>query len=209
MSLVSPETLREYLNESEVTPELVAALNRAEAVAAVRLGCRELVDRQVTERITVEREYGESVSGLSSATGLGSLRFPIVYLSDGPAREVTSMTVTIGSSVMSVLSTSRVSDTGWAVHYQFPLNMGFTVDLPYGAAFLDIEYAAGWETEDDLPFGIMQFVLAQAAQVFATPIGGVIKVRLGDNYVDLSPDAIRKQVDEYAEMLDQWARVRL
>jgi hypothetical protein len=206
MSLVQPSTLAEYVGEETVTAEMAAAIERAEAIAASRIGCRELRSRTVTETISIANEYRENLTALSTST---SLRYPMVHLSDGPARSLNSMTFTIGDNSQSVLSTATITDTGWAVRYRHPFGFGFTIDLPYDEAFIQVSYEAGWETESDLPAGIRQFVIAQATQVYATPIGGVIKVRLGDNYVDLNPAAIAKQVDQYAEMLDQWVRVRL
>lgn len=206
MSLVQPTTLAEYVGEDAATVEMAAAIERAEAIAASRLGCRELRSRTVTESITVASDYE---AGLSALSDTRIIRFPTVFLSDGPARSITSMTFTTGSVTQNINSTARITDTGWVVKYHTPFGFGFVVDLPYNEATIDIEYVAGWHTEADLPAGIRQFVLAQATQVYATPIGGVIKVRLGDNYVDLNPDAIAKQVDQYAEMLNQWARVRL
>lgn len=206
MSLVQPTTLAEYVGEDEVTVEMAAAIERAEAIAASRLGCRELRSRTVNESIAVTSDYAEGLTALSDTR---VVRFPMVFLSDGPARSINSMTFSTGNITQDISGTARITDTGWVVRYRTPFGFGFVVDLPYDEATIDIEYVAGWHTEADLPAGIRQFVLAQATQVYATPIGGVIKVRLGDNYVDLSPDAIAKQVDQYAEMLDQWVRVRL
>ena len=206
MSLVQPSTLAEYVGEDVVTVEMASALERAEAIAASRIGCRELRIRTVTERIPVQSDYMAGLSALSEVT---TLRFPVVYLSDGPARALNSMSFTVGNTTQSVVSGARITDTGWAVRYRHPFGFGFTVDLPYDEAMIDISYEAGWASESELPSGIKQFVIAQATQVYATPIGGVIKVRLGDNYVDLNPESIAKQVDQYAEMLDQWVRVRL
>jgi hypothetical protein len=206
MSLVQPATLAEYVGEDTIVPEMGAAIERAEAIAASRLGCRELRSRTITETISVVNEYDEVLSGLSTNQ---LLRFPVVFLSDGPAKLVSSMTFDIGTASRDILSTARISETGWAVRYRFPFGMGFTIDMPFVEASVTLTYEAGWRTEADLPSGIRQFVIAQATQVYATPIGGVIKVRLGDNYVDLNPAAIAKQVDQYAEMLDQWVRVRL
>ena len=206
MSLVQPSTLAEYVGEETATAEMAAAIERAEAIAASRLGCRELRSRVVTEAIPILDEYQEGLHALSTAT---TLRFPTVFLSDGPAKELVSMTFTVGSTTQDLMANARITDTGWSVRYRHPFGFGFTIDLPYDEASIDISYVAGWATEADLPAGIRQFVIAQATQVYATPIAGVIKVRLGDNYVDLNPDAIAKQVERYAEMLDQWVRVRL
>jgi hypothetical protein len=206
MSLVQATTLAEYVGEDIVTGEMAAAIQRAEAIAAARIGCRELRSRVVTETIPAQSDADSMLARLSRAE---TLTFPVVFVSDGPIRSVNSMSITTGSVTHNVLPSARVSSTGWAVRYRFPFGFGFTVDMPYLETNIDIEYVAGWHTEADLPNGIRQFIIAQATQTYATPIGGVIKVRLGDNYVDLNPDAIARQVDQYAEMLDQWVRVRL
>lgn len=206
MSLVQPSTLAEYVGEETVTAEMAAAIERAEAIAASRIGCRELRSRTVTERISIFNDYEDSIAALTSTA---TLKYPMVFLSDGPAKSLNSMTFTVGDYTRDILSTAAITDTGWAIRYRHPFGFGFTIDLPYVEAFIDVSYEAGWSTEADLPAGIRQFVIAQATQIFATPIGGIIKVRLGDNYVDLNPTAIAKQVDQYAEMLDQWVRVRL
>jgi hypothetical protein len=206
MSLVQPGTLAEYLDEEDVTSEMVAAIERAEAIAASQIGCSELRSRTVQETINIADAQEQHFSALS---GQKVIAFPQVFLSDGPARSVTSMTLRFGDQSIDLTDTARISGTGWAVRYRLPFNLGFRVDLPYDESEIDITYVAGWHHEADLPAGIRQFIIAQSTQVYATPIGGVIKVRLGDNYVDLNPEAIRKQVEQYAEMLDQWRRVRL
>ncbi len=205
-TVVTTATLAYYLGESVVTPEMEMALERAEAIAASRIGCRELKYRTVEETVLVHDEHHTMLGGLSS---LARLQMPVLHLSDGPARQVNALTLKVGDETRNLLEGARISETGWAIHYRFPVAFGFKIDLPYDEVLIDAEYDAGWEDEVDLPNGIRQFVIAQATQIYATPIGGVIKVRLGDNYVDLSPSAIAKQVDQYAEMMDQWVRVRL
>lgn len=205
-SLVSPATLAEYTGEPEVTAEMAAAIERAEAIAASRIGCRELRSRSVTESIHTTPDQEDIRRGLIMN---GHYAQPMIHLSDGPARSITSMTFSLGDATHDLAPGARITNTGWAIRYKHPFGFGFTVDMPYIEAVIDVTYKAGWDNEADLPAGIRQFVIAQSTQIFATPIGGVIKVRLGDNYVDLNPEAIAKQVDQYAEMLDQWVRVRL
>ena len=205
-TVVHIDTLKYYLDEPVVTPEMELALQRAEAIAASRLGCRELKYRSVHETIPANEHQGRVYGGLSE---FRAVKPPTIFTADGPVRTVTELTLHVGTQSMNLLEGVRISDTGWAVHYRFPFAFGFKVDLPHNEALIDIEYTAGWQDEDDLPAGIRQFVLAQATQIYATPIGGVIKVRLGDNYVDLDQRAIAAQVGDYAKMMDQWVRVRL
>jgi hypothetical protein len=209
MSVVKLETLQAYLGQSttgtDTEPVMQASLDRAETATALALGGTALNERTVSETIDIQPDFERT----------GNSDFPVyflkkrrVFLSDGPATAVSAMSFVSNSNPTNILSTAVVSQTGWAVEYELSL-FTYDVTVPYQDYEVTITYTAGWKDESDLPPSILQYVLAKAAVFYAVPMGGIIEVRLGDNYVTLDHAALRQHVEDLSAMLGPWRRVRL